>query len=79
MKSLGLCYYVCNVVMAVITYEYSCADPEGGGGSGVWTPPKNHKNIGFSSDIGLEPMKNHKATKPTFNVWPSSARQRNAI
>ena len=28
---------------------------------------------------GPESLKNHKATKPAFNVWPSSARQRNAI
>ena len=26
-----------------------------------------------------DPLKNHKATKPAFNVGPSSARQRNAI
>ena len=28
------------------------------GGQGVWTPLKNHKNIGFSSNIGLDPLKN---------------------
>ena len=40
---------------------------------------KNHKNIGFLSHSGPDPLNNHKATKPTFNVRPSSARQRNAI
>ena len=25
---------------------------------------KNHKNIGFLSNTGLDPLKNHKATKP---------------
>ena len=36
----------------------------------------NHKNIGFVSNTGPDPLKNHKATKPAFNVEPSSARQR---
>ena len=53
----------------------------GGGDRGMGTPPplKNHKNIGFLSNTGLDPLKNYKATKPVFNVGPSSARQRNAI
>ena len=42
-------------------------------------PLNNHKNIGFLSDTDPDPLKNHKATKPAFNVWPSSARQRHAI
>ena len=42
-------------------------------------PPKNHKNIGFHSNTGPEPLKKHKATKPAFNVGPSLARQRNDI
>ena len=55
-----------------------CADPEGLGGP---HPPlsNNHKNIGFLSNTGSDHMKNHKATKPAFNVGPSLARQRNAI
>ena len=40
---------------------------------------KNHKNIDFLSNSGTNPLKNHKFTKPTFNVVPSSTRQRNAI
>ena len=40
---------------------------------------KNHKNIGFPSKTGSDPLKNHKATKPAFNGEPSSARKRNAI
>ena len=56
----------------------SCADPEGvTGGSGP--PLKNHKNIGCLSNTGLDPLKNHKFTKPAFNVGTSSACQRNAI
>ena len=33
------------------------ADPEGGGAQGVRTPVKNHKNIGFLSNTGLDPLK----------------------
>ena len=55
------------------------------GGGGVTegpdppSPVKNHKNIGFLSNTGPDPLKNHKATKPAFNVVPSSAHQGNAI
>ena len=56
----------------------SCADPERG--TGVRTPlPENHKHILFPSNTGPDPLKNHKATKPAFNVGPSSACKRNAI
>ena len=48
-------------------------------GEGVWTPMNYHKNLGFLSITGPEPLENHKATKPPFNVGPSSTRQRNAI
>ena len=41
--------------------------------------PKNHKNIGFFCKTGQDPLNNHKATKPAFNVGPSSACQRNPI
>ena len=52
----------------LIKYSVSaCADPEGG--YGVRTPSlKNDKNIGFLSNIGPDPLKNHKATKPAFNL-----------
>ena len=49
----------------------------GYGGSGH--PSEKSQNIGFLSNAGPDPMKNHKATKPAFNVGPSSARHRNAI
>ena len=51
----------------------------GGGARGPDTPRENHKKIGFLSNTGPDPLKNQKATKPAFNVGPSSARQRNAI
>ena len=63
------------------TYQilrWACFCVRGAGGP---DPPswKNHKNIGVLSNIGPDPLKIHKATKPAFNVGPSSARQRNAI
>ena len=42
-------------------------------------PQKITKNIGFLCNTCPDYLKNHKATKPAFNVGPSSARQRNAI
>ena len=42
------------------------------------TPEKITK-IGILSNTGPDPLINQKATKPVFNVGPSSARQRNAI
>ena len=42
-------------------------------------PKKNHKNIGFLSGTGPDPLKNDKATKQAFDVGSSSALQRNAI
>ena len=40
---------------------------------------KNHINIGFLYNTGPDSLVNHKATKPAFNVLPSSPRQQNAI
>ena len=45
----------------------------------VRTPIKNHKNVGFLSNTGPDPLINHKATKPALNVGPSSVCQQNAI
>ena len=55
-----------------------CADHDVGIG-GPDHPLKNHENIAFLSNTGPDPLKNHKATKPAFNVGLSSAHQRNAI
>ena len=44
-----------------------------GGDRGSGPPLKNHKNIGFLSNTGPDPLKNHKATKPALNVGQSSA------
>ena len=45
----------------------------GGGTGGLDNPLENHKNIGFLSNTGLDPLKNHKATEPAFNLGPLSA------
>ena len=50
-----------------------------GGDQGLGLPLKNHKNKGFLSNSGPDPLKNYKASEPAFNVWPSSALQQNAI
>ena len=50
----------------------------GGGGDGL-DPLKNHKDIGLLSNIGPNPLKKPKTTKPAFHVGPSSAHQQNAI
>ena len=48
--------------------------PRGGTGGPDPPPPEyNHKYIGLLSNTGLDPPKNHKATKPAFTVEPSSA------
>ena len=41
-------------------------------------PSEKYKNIGFHNNTGPDNLNNHKATKPAFNSWPSSAHQRNA-
>ena len=47
----------------------------GGAGGGGGQPLKNHKNIGFPNITCPDPLKNHKAAKPTFNVGPSTVCQ----
>ena len=51
------------------------ADPVGGDRGPPPPPPRHvkyHKNIGFPSNTRPDPLKNHKVTKPAFNVGPSS-------
>ena len=45
-------------------------------GKGFGSPLlKNHKAIGFLSNIGVDPLENHKTTKPAFNVGPLPAKR----
>ena len=47
-----------------------------GGGRGSGPPlEKTHQKVRFLSNIGPDPLKNHKANKPAFNVGRSSVRQ----
>ena len=55
---------------------FTCADPEGGVGLWSVSPLKITKNIGFYSNTGPGSLINHKATKPVFNVGPSSVHLR---
>ena len=48
-------------------------------GVGGPDPPGKLQNIGFPSNTGPDPLKNYKATKPAFNVEPSSARHLNGL
>ena len=57
-------------------------------GQGVWTPLKNHKNIGFLCNIGPDPRKKITKLQSQHSMLghhlpasetPSSVRQRNAI
>ena len=71
---------ILTLILSYTNIHFTWAGPEGGQGSGP--PPRlitNHKSIGFLSNTGPDPLKNHKATKPALNVGPSSARKRNAI
>ena len=67
------------VVISRMGRYLTWADPEGGRTGGLDPLPENHNDIGFLSNTGPDLLKNHKATKPAFNVGPSSASQRNAI
>ena len=54
------------------------------GAVGLDPPPpfenhENHKTIGFLSNADPDPLENHNATKPGFNLESSWARQGNAI
>ena len=61
----------------LIPFKHAHVGIERGGGGGP--DPLKTQNIGFLSNIGPDPLENHKAYKPAFSVGPPSARQRNAI
>ena len=84
MFGLGICVLSS---FAVISWKHAWIERGGGGGGTggpyhTHPPPpplKNHKNIGFLSNTGPEPLKKLQATKPAFKVGPSLAHQQNAI
>ena len=57
------------------------AQSQGGGDRGSGSLQRNQKAIGFLSNTGpdSDPLKIHKATKPTFNAEPSSECHLNGI
>ena len=61
----------------------SWADQEGGGRESGPPPPENHKNIGFLSKTGPNPLKSHKATKTNTHCWviigPAAKRHLNDV
>ena len=76
----GLFIWECLIkVFWTARQDYPMGGSRGGTGDPDPPPLKNYRNIGFYSNAGPDPVKNHKAAKPGFNVGPSSARQLNAI
>ena len=71
---MGFSFYQILKTCFLVSKPISCADPKGvgGGGRGSGIPLKIHNNIGFLSNTGYDPLKNHEATNPPFNVRPSS-------
>ena len=65
-----------SAVLSKNNASFVCMCGSRGGNRG--SSPPDHKNIEFSSNTGLDPLKNRKATKQAFNVGPSSTPQRKA-
>ena len=64
-KRHGTCANCKGFILCTVNAVVPWADPEGVGegvGQGSGPPLKNHKNIGFLSNAGPDPLKNHKAT-----------------
>ena len=55
-------------VLRCTSYCFMGGSREGG----TWgrDPPEKSQNIGFLSKTGLDPLGNHKTTKPALNFWP---------
>ena len=68
--------YVQNTPMNTGTHSYSLVHGTRRWGTRGPDPPEI-SHIWFLSNTGPDPLKNHKATKPAFNVGPPFARQRN--
>ena len=74
-KALGYKFWS-ETLTALVLCVYMCGSRGRDRGSGL--PRKNHKNVGFLSNTGPDPLKK-QTVKPAFNAGPSSARQRNTI
>ena len=60
--------FIALMLMFLLELEVSCADPGGRGTEGP-DPAEKSQNIGSVRDTGPDPLTNHKATKPAFNVF----------
>ena len=69
----------CNTAVWV-AFLHARVQRGGGGGVAVGldppSAPEKSQKYRFLCIAGPDPLKNHKATKPAFNVGPSLARQR---
>ena len=73
-----------DLVSELVSSVKSMCESRGGGTWDLDPPPpmKNHKNIGFSSNTGPDPLQ--KIAKPAFNVgpphgWASAELPRNRV
>ena len=75
-----LFHYYCGFIVLINNHVDHAQIQRGEGGrrSGP-SPLKIRKNIGFLSNTGPDLLEKHNASKPAFNIGPSSARQQNAI
>ena len=55
---------------AVAAFVFGMRGSRGGTVGPDPPPPENHKNIGFLGNNGQDPLENHKAARPAFNVGP---------
>ena len=61
-------YMTCTIIAHESVHDRTVKMARRAGGPEPPTHLKNHKSIGFLSNTGPDPLKNHKATEPAFNV-----------
>ena len=70
----------CQLTCECLSWGTRLMDGSRGETGGPISPAmKNHQNIGFLSNTGPDPLKNHKTTRPVFNVGPSSTLKQNVV
>ena len=64
--------FMINLLVAV-QWKFRARIQMGGGGGGSGSGPslEKHRNIGFLSNTGLDPLKNYTATKGAINGMPA--------
>ena len=66
--------YSVGTLYTANSWFVKCTFMRGSRGWGCTLPLENDKSMGFLSNTGLDPLKNHKATNPAFSVGPLSFR-----